>query len=127
MNQHVGALAAATRPFRAEDAGAVADLFQSVMLGDTRPAGSDLADYLRRYYLQGPFADADCPSLVHVSAAGVIDGFGGRVVQPFVFKGRTLRAAIVGNLMVRDHASAPLAGARLLKALKSGPQDLTLS
>lgn len=127
MNQHVGALAEATRPFRAEDAPAVAGLFQSVMLGTGRPAGSALIDYLRHYYLNGPFADPRCPALVYVSATGDVEGFGGRVAQPFRFKGRELRAAIVGNLMVRDHASAPLAGARLLRALKSGPQDLTLS
>lgn len=127
MNSSADMLAEVTRPFDRDDAPAVADLFRSVMLRSTRPAGADLVAYLRHYYLEGPFADPECPALVHVSSDGRIDGFAGRVVQPFAFNGRKLRAAIVGNLMVRDHADAPLAGARLLKRQMSGPQDLTLS
>ncbi len=87
----------------------------------------DLVACLRRHYIEGPFADPDCPALVLVDADGTVEGFGGRVVQPFTRGERVLRMAIVGTLMVRDHRRSPMAGARLLKALTSGPQDLTFS
>lgn len=119
--------AGTVRPFRAEDAACVAALFTAVMPAARGKAGADLAGYFRRHYLEGPFADPDCPSLVHLSGAGEVEGFAGRVVQPFAFKGRTLRVAIVGTLMVRDHHKTPMAGARLLKGLMAGPQDLTFS
>lgn len=127
MNQHIGTIDEATRPFYHEDAPAIADLFLSVMRRSDQAGSGDLIAYLRHYYLDGGFADPDCPALVHVSGDGRVDGFGGRVTQRFTFRGRTLRAVIIGNLMVKDHARSPLAGARLMKALKNGPQDLTLS
>jgi len=38
-----------------------------------------------------------------------------------------MRAAFCGALMVRDHEHDPMAGARLLKAFLSGPQNFSLS
>jgi hypothetical protein len=121
------ASAGTIRPFRADDAPAVAALFMAMMRGtDTAPSDA-LVAYFRQHYLEGPFADPDCPALVHVDADDLVDGFGGRVAQPFTYGERTLRMAIVGTLMVRDHKKSPMAGARLLKALMAGPQDLTFS
>ena len=41
--------------------------------------------------------------------------------------GEHLRAAICTTWMVDDHEADPFAGARLLKAVLSGPQDLSFS
>lgn len=115
------------RPFAPHDAEAAAALFQAVMLGsDTRPPAG-LAAYFRSHFLDGPFADPDIPSLVYVSSQGGVEGFVGVAVQPMRIGERTVRAAILGTLMVRDHAQTPMAGARLLKQVVSGKQDLTLS
>lgn len=128
MNRHVASSAQGIiRPFARQDAAAVAALFKIAMEGNDAPAGDDLTSYFRRHYLEGPFADPDIPALVHLGPNGEIDGFGGRVVQSFRFRDRVLKAAIIGTLMVRDHGKSPMAGARLLKAMKDGPQDLTLS
>lgn len=115
------------RPFAAGDAEAVAGLFQSVMLKSSAPAQKSLADYFRAHFLDGPFADPEIPSLVYVSGYGTVEGFAGLAVQPMTFEDKTLRAAIVGTLMVRGHESAPMAGARLLKQIVAGKQDITLS
>jgi hypothetical protein len=42
-------------------------------------------------------------------------------------RGRPVRAAIAGSLMVADPHRDPLAGARLLRAFLKGPQDLSFS
>lgn len=125
MTRSPATSAGSIRPFQHEDAAAVAMLLQFLLPGGA--VGVELAAYLQHYYLDGPFASAECPALVYVSEQGNIDGFGGRVIQPFALGDKILHAAVVGALIVRDHARAPTAGARLLKALKSGPQDLTLS
>ena len=43
------------------------------------------------------------------------------------FRGRTLRAAVAGSLMVDRAAQNPLAGARLLRSFASGPQELSIT
>lgn len=115
------------RAFGPDDAPAVAAMFEALLSRRKARAGGDLIGHLRRHYLEGPFAAADCPALVHVGPDGDVMGFGGRVVQSFAFDGRVVRAAILGNLMVRNHERTPTAGAALLRALAGGPQDLTLS
>lgn len=115
------------RPFAHDDAEAVASLFQVTMRGSDTPPPAGLAGYFRSHFLDGPFADPQIPSLVYCSPQGDIDGFIGVAVQPMRFGDRTLRAAILGTLMVRDHEQRPMAGARLLKRVFAGSQDVTLS
>lgn len=115
------------RAFAKTDAPAVANLFQTEMLGRPLPAPPTLTDYFIGHFLDGPLTDPDIPPLVCCSPDGTIEGFAGIVTQPMTFEGRSLRAAIVGTLMVRDHGRAPMTGARLLRRIIAGPQDLTLS
>lgn len=115
------------RPFVHTDAEAVAGLFQTVMAASDAPPPPGLADYFRSHFLDGPFADPEIPSLVCTSSDGGIDGFIGVAVQKFRFENNELRAAILGTLMARDHASSPMTGARLLKKAFAGAQDVTLS
>lgn len=115
------------RPFAADDAEAVAALFQATMRGSDAPPPAGLASYFRSHFLDGPFADPEIPSLVYCSPQGDIDGFIGVAVQPMRSGETVLRAAMLGTLMVRDHARRPMAGARLLKRVFAGRQDITLS
>ncbi len=115
------------RPFVADDAERVANLFQIVMKSSQAPASAALIDYFIAHYLEGPFVDPDIPSLIYVDPDGTIDGFAGANVQPMLFDGKTIRAVIAGNLMVRDHKKNPMAGARLIRQILTGPQDVTLS
>lgn len=121
------ALGDVIRPFARDDAQAVAALFHAVMLHAKGPAPRQLAAYLVSHFLDGPFADPDIPCLVYVSAEGNLEGFVGVVVQPMTYENRTIRAAILGTLMVQGHERAPMIGARLLRQVVGGPQDLTLS
>jgi hypothetical protein len=115
------------RPLLAEDIPAVAGLFQKIFRNSDRAPPPALIDYLRQLYLEAPGCDPEISPLVHVNDGGRISGFVGVNALPMTYKGRRLRAAICGSLMVEGHESDPMAGARLLKAFLAGPQDLSFS
>ncbi|HET9904857.1 MAG TPA: hypothetical protein VFQ27_14265 [Xanthobacteraceae bacterium] len=115
------------RPLRPQDVGAVADLFQKHFRKGRGPAPEPLAAYLEELFLHHPCAEADLPSRVHLDPEGKVDGFIGVLPARMQFRGRALRAAIAGSLMVADPRRDPLAGARLLRAFLKGPQDLSIS
>lgn len=115
------------RPLAADDIGAVTALYYRILRHSKAPPPAALAAYFRAFYLDGPYRDADIPALVHVTADGRVNGFVGVHSVPYLIGERRLRAAFCGALMSEDHESDPLAGARLLKAFISGPQDVSLS
>ena len=115
------------RPLTIADVPAVAGLFQKIFRNSDRSPPSALLDYLRRLYLEAPGYDPEVAPLVHVNDSGRISGFVGVNALPMSYKGRPLRAAICGSLMVEDRENDPMAGARLLKAFLAGPQDLSFS
>ena len=114
------------RALREDDIPAVAGLFQRIFRRRDSPPPASLVADLRAVYLEDSAADPELPSLVHVDH-GQVRGFIGRHALPMVLKDRPLRMALCSSIMV-DHASAgPLAGAKLLKAALSGPQDLSFT
>ncbi len=115
------------RPLAADDIAAVTALYYRILRkGKTTPPAA-LAAYFRAFYLDGPYRDPEIPALVHVNDDGRVNGFVGVHSVPYLLGERRLRAAFCGALMSEDHESDPLAGARLLKAFISGPQDVSLS
>lgn len=116
-----------TRPLRPDDIEAVAGLFQRVFRDRGTPPPASLATYLKDLYIDAPGNDPEIPSLVYVGDDGVISGFVGGNALPMTFNGTKLRAGVCGSLMVDGHETDPLAGARLLKAFVSGPQDISFS
>lgn len=115
------------RPLSAEDIGAVTALYYRILRHSTAAPPAALSAYFRAFYLDGPYRDPDIPALVHVTDDGRVNGFVGVHSVPYLLGERRLRAAFCGALMSEDHESDPLAGARLLKAFVSGPQDVSLS
>ncbi|WP_454855964.1 hypothetical protein [Rhizobium binxianense] len=115
------------RPLEAADIDHVAALYLETFFRRGKSPSRDLITCLEEFYLSGPTVDPEIPSLVHVNGKGVISGFVGVNVVPMKFSDTRLRAAFGGTLMVRDREQDPMAGARLLKAFLSGPQDLSLS
>ncbi|MBX6424391.1 MAG: hypothetical protein IRZ09_00470 [Variibacter sp.] len=115
------------RPLEADDIAAVAALFQKSFRDPAAPAPASLGGYLHELFLEHPWRDPELPSRVHVAAGGTIDGFIGVLPARMQFRGRTIRAAVAGSLMVHDPGRDPLAGARLLRAFFNGPQDLSFS
>lgn len=115
------------RPMAAGDIPAVAALFQKIFLDPEREAPASLAAYIRALYFETPAGEADIPSLVHVGESGAVTGFIGVDTLTFRHGDRLLQAAICGSLMVEDHAANPMAGARLVRAVLAGPQDISLT
>lgn len=115
------------RRFEVGDIDHVAALYGRTFASSGAKAPSRLAQCLKNFYLEGPGADPDIPSLVNVRDDGAISGFVGVNLVPMVFSGRGMRVAFCGALMVEDPKRDPLAGARLLKTFLSGRQDLSIS
>jgi hypothetical protein len=114
------------RNFAHADAGAVAGLFQKTF----RRAGAvphSLEAYLIGAYLEHPWFESEIASRVHVDAQGRVNGFIGVFPGRFEHRGKAYRGAVAGTLMAEDPARDPLAGARLLRSVVKGPQDITIS
>jgi hypothetical protein len=110
-----------------EDIPAVAALFQKTFRNSDAPAPRSLEAYLADSYLDHPRYDARIASRVHVGAEGRVTGFIGVFPGRFDYRGRTVHAAIAGTLMVEHPDREPLAGAKLLRSVVKGPQDISIS
>lgn len=115
------------RALAAGDIDAVTALYLRILRRDKNAPSRALTDYVRSFYFDGPYRDPEIPALVHVSDTGKITGFVGVHTVPYLIGEAKARAAFCGALMSEDHESDPLAGARLLKAFFSGPQDISVS
>ena len=110
-----------------EDIPAVAALFQKTFRNSNAPPPRSLEVCLADSFLDHPRYDPDIASRVHVDANGVVSGFIGVFPGRFEFRGRPVRAAIAGTLMVENPEREPLAGAKLLRSVIKGPQDISIS
>lgn len=110
-----------------EDMPAVAGLFQRTFLDRRRRAPESLETYLAELFLNHPWQDPEVASRVYVSPDGGVRGFIGVLPMRMYFRGRKIRAAIAGSLMVDRPEENPLAGARLLRSFANGPQELSIS
>lgn len=119
------AVTSTVRPLTADDIPAVAGLFARIFLkSKTTPAA--LAPYLKSLYLDGPWRDAELNSLVHQRHDGELTGFVGVIPTPLKWGTRRLRGVVTTALMVEAHETDPMAGARLLRSVLAGPQDVTI-
>lgn len=115
------------RSFEAGDVDAVADLFQRLLRKSAEPASDDLKTYLRTLFLDLSAAEPELRSRVHVRTDGSVSGFLGVLPVEMEFEGRRLKAANCGTFACDDRDSDPFAGARLLRDVLSGPQDLSFT
>jgi len=126
MNIRVATDTAQVRACTPDDMPAVADLFHRTFRHARHAAPASLTSYLRELYFEHPWRDPALSAKVFV-ADGAVRGFIGILPMRLAFRGRTLRAAVAGSLMVENPQENPLAGARLFRAYLSGPQDVSLS
>ncbi len=115
------------RQFTRADVGAVAALFQKTFRDADTPPGASLESYLAEAYLEHPWFDPEIASRVNVADDGRVTGFVGVFPGRFRYGDATLRAAIAGTLMVENREREPLAGAKLLRSVIKGPQDISIS
>lgn len=106
---------------------AVADLFQRLLRKSGQPANDDLKAYIHTLFLDGANREAGLFSRVHVRADDTVSGFLGVLPVEMHFDGRRLLAANCGTFACDDRDSDPFAGARLLRDVLSGPQDLSFT
>jgi hypothetical protein len=114
------------RDLEARDMADVARLFQATFRGSRKPS-SDLASYLSQAFLSHPWVEPDITSKVFVGPDDRVSGFVGVFPARMELEGRPLRAAVAGSMVVEDARANPLAGARLLRGVLTGPQDLSLT
>jgi hypothetical protein len=109
------------------DIPAVAALFQKTFRRSDEAPPASLEAHLAEVYLDHPWYDPDVAARVHVNGEGRVTGFIGVFPGRFEFHGRPFRAAIAGTLMAENPDRDPLAGARLLRSVIKGPQDISIS
>lgn len=109
------------------DVPVVADMFQRILRKEDRPASPALEAYLGALFLEGPDFDPDLASQVHVRDDGRVSGFLGVLPLRMEMNGKPLRTAVCGTFMVDGFEDDPFAGARLLRAVLAGPQDISIS
>jgi hypothetical protein len=115
------------RPFAAQDAQAVAALYERVERSGSQRAAPGLVDCFRRFFADSPGVDPDIPSLVYLDDRGQVAGFLGVYVRRMRWDGRPLRMACSGQLFTAPHVRTQAAGARLLRRFLDGPQDLSIT
>lgn len=83
--------------------------------------------YFMEMYFKNPSYDDTLPSLVYEDNNGRIIGCLGVTSRRMSMNGRPVRVAITHDFMVEPSSRSTLAGAQLLKAFFSGPQDLSMA
>ncbi|MEP7241143.1 MAG: hypothetical protein ABI697_09690 [Devosia sp.] len=115
------------RPFAASDADAVANLLVRAFQNSSRPAPTGMAAYLRHVYLDAPWVDPLFWSRVLESVDGRIVGFLGVTALPMAMASRRINAAVISSLAVDPVEGGAMTAARLLRDVRSGPQDAIVS
>lgn len=113
------------RPFAVKDLDTVADMFQRLLRRSKAPVSEDLRAYLRQMFLDVSNVDPDIPSKVHVRDDGSVSGFLGVIPLSMQHEGKPVRVAICTSFVSEDRDDDPFAGARLLRDVLAGPQDLS--
>ncbi len=121
-------MAETVRACRREDIPTVAGMFSRVFLKQTARAGRWPGALLRRVGVRRTSFTAARRARACSSTPPVeVRGFIGVWPRPMILQGRSIEAAAAGSLMVEQPEQHPTAGARLLRAFLSGPQDLSFS
>jgi hypothetical protein len=105
----------------------VAELYRFVDKSDWRIPPEELPTWLDRTLFGHPWVDPEIPSLVYVDNSGEILGFVGSHVRRMRFEGQPIRMTAGGPLIAHPKVRNLGVGARLLRSLFTGPQDLTIT
>ncbi|MFN6983840.1 MAG: hypothetical protein ACK4OI_03220, partial [Rhizobium oryzihabitans] len=103
----------------------VADMFHRVLRKKDGAATDDLTSYLRALFLDTSNTNPDICSKVYVLDDGRVSGFMGVLPMAMELNGRIINAAVCSSFVAEDRETDPFAGARLLREVLAGPQDLT--
>ncbi len=109
------------RPFQREDLQAVVKL-----LGDQLEGWDGDVGLIEAAFLDHPWMDPETPSLV-IDDGGTPTGFIGVHPRRIEFDGQPVKGACCTHLVVHPDGRAAGGGAQLVRAVMSGPQELTWS
>jgi hypothetical protein len=115
------------RPFSKGDLPQVAQLHQKVFSRDRGDPSDELKTYLRGVFLEHPWYGDGPPSLVYEEDHSGIVGFLGVIPGRMMMRGRPIRVAVGSQFMVDPDSRSTFGGVKLLRALFSGPQELSMT
>jgi hypothetical protein len=111
------------RPFTAADAPRVAEILLWAFQKSTRPPSQGMIDYVKRLYLEIPWADEDIYARVMELPDGRISGFAGLTPLPLRMGDKRLRIGVTSSLSVDDRIGDHMTGPRLVRHMRNGAQD----
>lgn len=111
------------RPFSAADAPRVAEILLWAFQKSTRPAPQGMIDYIKRIYLEIPWADPDIYARVMELPDGRISGFAGLTPLPLWIGEKRYRVGVTSSLSVDDRIGDHMTGPRLVRHMRNGAQD----
>lgn len=115
------------RPFVAEDAPRVAEILLYAFQKSTRPPSPEMIGYIKRIYLEIPWADPNVYARVMVLPDGRISGFAGLTPLPLRMGDKRITVGVTSSLSVDDRIGDHMTGPRLVRHMRNGPQDGVLS
>jgi hypothetical protein len=115
------------RTFLKKDIRPVAQLHQKVFSQRAGPPSVDLCAYISTVFLENPWYDSTSPSLVYEEDDGQVVGFLGVIPRRMVMRGKAIKVAVGSQFMVDPDSRSSFAGVKLLKALFSGSQDVSMT
>jgi len=109
----------------------VMDMYQRLLLLRT-PSRRNLSleslhHYFENTFFSGPWRNNEPSSLVYQSSGCRVTGFFGVAPRQKFFGEHPIRVAVSSHFMVEPESRSTLAGLQLIKALYSGPQDLSFT
>lgn len=115
------------RQFTAADAPRVAEILLYAFQKSTRSPPQGMIDYIKRLYLEIPWADPDIYARVMELPDGRLSGFAGLTPLPMVIGEKRLRFGVTSSLSVDDRIGDHMTGPRLVRHMRNGAQDGVLS
>lgn len=113
------------RPLTPDDMDQVVELHRQGF-GEGAPR-EELRTFLNDIFFDHPWRDDSLPSWAYVGKSGDLVGCIGSMPRPMVLGGEPIRAVISHNFIVAPGQRDGLAAIQLMRALKQGAPDLTLS
>lgn len=115
------------RPFTWDDAPRVAEILLYAFKNSTRPAPQGMIDYLRRLYLDIPWAVPEIYARVMELPDGRISGFAGLTPLPLRFGDKRITVGVTSSLSVDSRIGDPMTGPRLVRHMRNSTPDGVLS
>ncbi len=116
----------AIRNLERADIPGVARLFSLVWRRSPDASDRELERFFESTLLDHPWVDPELPSFVATEGTEIV-GFIGSNVRRMTFEGNPIRMVCSAHLIAHPRVRKRAVGARLLKTLLAGPQDLTMT